>query len=78
MTWITVAMPTTVTMAVSIELTMLSRMPDQTSEALVSSSVSCTMAIGTITQRRLRKQRMITTASSNVEAQPSRRPSSSM
>ena len=72
------ATPTTVTIAVSIELTMLSRNPESTSVARVRSSVNCTTITGTITQRRLRKQTIITPPSSKVEAQPNRRPSSSM
>ncbi len=71
------AIPTTVTTAVSAELTMLRRSPDHTSVARVKRIANWTTAMGTTTHRRLRKERMITAASSTVDVQPRRQPSSS-
>ena len=73
----TVAIAITATTAQSIELTMLSRKPPLTISPSVISSVANTTAIGTITQRILRKQSTMVNDNNTVEAMPSRSPSSS-
>ncbi len=71
------AIPITVMIDHSIELTMLSCKPLAQSVALVSSSVTLTITMGTRTHRRLRKQAMMVSISRTVAIQPRRLPSSS-
>jgi hypothetical protein len=73
----TIAIPTMVTIAHSIELTMLSRNPPATRTALVTQRLNVTTATGTATHRSERKQNMIVRISSALAVRPNNLPSSS-